>query len=149
MKRRSFFLVFYSLMLMINGIAQPNNKFTGTWEGKLNIGVEIRVIFHITDNGEGGLVSTTDSPDQSVYGIKCDTTIITGEKISIGIRELGGSFSGQLLNDTTIYGKIIQGVELPIILKKVNRPTERNRPQTPQPPFPYKIEDVEYNNCLL
>lgn len=147
MKRKFFFAVFFILTLLNNGFAQSNDRFIGDWEGKLNIGIEVRVVFHISDNGKGGLVSTTDSPDQSVYGIKCDTTIITGEKITIEIKELGGSFVGQLLNDSTIDGKIIQGVELPIVLKKGSKPSERKRPQTPQPPFPYKSEDVEYDNA--
>ena len=147
MKRRSFFIAFFLFALMICGIAQSNDRFTGVWEGKLNIGVELRVVFHISDNGKGALVSTTDSPDQSVFGIKCDTTIIIGEKITIEIKELGGSFAGQLLNDSTIDGKIIQGVELPIILKKVSKPSERMRPQTPPPPPPQKSEDIEYDNA--
>ena len=147
MKRIFFFLPLFLLVLTGGSIAQPQNKFTGTWEGKLNIGVEIRVVFHIREDGKGGLVSTTDSPDQSVYGIKCDTTIVSGEKIDISIKELGGSFQGQLLNDSTIEGKIIQGVELPIVLKKGGKPIERKHPQTPQAPFPYKSEDVEYDNA--
>ncbi len=146
MKKKSLSLLFLPF-IAISSFAQTNASFIGSWQGKINPGVELRVIFHITEDGRGGLVATTDSPDQAAYGIKCDTIIINGEKISIKIRKMGGSFEGRMLNDSTIGGKIIQQIEIPITLKKGVIPIERMRPQTPQPPFPYKSEDIEYTNA--
>ncbi len=35
---------------------------------------------------------------------------------------------------------------MPLTLKKTDRPTERRRPQTPRPPFPYREEPLAYAN---
>jgi alpha/beta superfamily hydrolase len=142
------FLFFAGLLLILSfsTLHAQNKKFTGTWEGKLNLGVELRVVFHIKDNGKGGLVAVSDSPDQSVFGIKCDTTIQSGDSVTIEIHDLGASFSGKLENDSTITGTLTQGAGFSLNLKKVEKVSVRVRPQTPQPPFPYKSEDVEYDN---
>src|SRR5882724_3744709 len=84
--------------------AQSNNNFTGIWEGKLNVGVELRIIFHIKENGTGGLFSTADSPDQSAYGMKCDTTFVIAGSLTIEMHDLNASFTGKLINDSTIEG---------------------------------------------
>jgi hypothetical protein len=60
---------------------------------------------------------------------------------------LNASFTGKLINDSTIDGSFTQGGEFPLLLKKTEKVTEKKRPQTPKPPFAYKSEDVEYNNA--
>jgi pimeloyl-ACP methyl ester carboxylesterase len=37
-------------------------------------------------------------------------------------------------------------VKFPLTLKKTDKVTALNRPQTPKPPFPYKVEDLTYRN---
>src|SRR5215813_11886652 len=127
--------------------AQKSQDFTGTWSGKINVGVELRVVFHIKATADGVFSSTTDSPDQSTYGLKCDTTIISGDQLYIKMSNLGASFTGKMLNDSTIDGKLKQMSEIPLLLKRGESIVKRNRPQTPQPPFPYKSIDVEYDNA--
>jgi len=125
--------------------AQSNSRFIGTWSGTLNVGVELRIVFHIKDTATG-LSASADSPDQSAYGLKCDTIIISGDQLSIEMRALRASVSGKLVNDSTIEGKFNQGRDVPLILKKGEKVVKRNRPQTPQPPFSYRSEEVEYDN---
>lgn len=125
--------------------AQPGN-FIGTWQGALNLGVELRVVFHISADGKGGFSATADSPDQSAYGFKCDTVIIKNNELIIEMKTLSASFAGKMLNDSTIEGTFTQNTEMPLVLKRTDKVTERQRPQTPKPPFPYKSEEVEYNN---
>jgi uncharacterized protein len=125
-------------------------KFTGSWQGTLNVGIELRVIFHITEDGKGGFITTADSPDQSAYGLKCDGTTVKDDNISIEMTSLSASFKGRLLNDTTIEGLFTQQGTIPLLLKKIEKiekVVEKNRPQTPRPPFPYKSEEVEYGNA--
>lgn len=136
-------LLFYSCFLF----AQAPRDFAGIWEGKLNVGVELRLVFHIKETGSSGLVSTADSPDQSAYGIKCDTTFVNAENLTIEMHGLNASFNGKRVNDSTIEGTFKQGAAFSLNLKKVDKPSERKRPQTPQPPFPYKSEDVKFNNA--
>lgn len=132
--------------IAVAAAAQDNTGFIGTWSGTLNLGVELRIVFHIKETAAGGLLSSADSPDQSAYGLKCDTTIVSGGQLSIEMRALRASFSGKLLNDSTIEGKFKQTNEVPLLLTKGEKLAKRNRPQTPQPPFPYKSENVEYDN---
>lgn len=145
-KKYSLWLVF--LLLVTGSSFSQATKYKGTWQGTLEInGIELRIVFHINDTEKGGLLTTADSPDQSAYGMKCDTTIITGNAITIEMKSLGASYKGILQNDTTIEGTFAQRVELPLVLKKTDKQVTINRPQTPKAPFPYKSEDLVYSNA--
>ncbi|MDP4264710.1 MAG: alpha/beta fold hydrolase [Bacteroidota bacterium] len=144
---RKFFGLLFPLFCSVLLFGQAAGNFTGIWEGKLNVGVELRIVFHIQQNASGGLHATADSPDQSAYGLKCDTTFVTAEGLTIEMHNLNASFSGKLINDSTIEGIFTQGAGLSLNLKKVEKPSERKRPQNPQPPFPYKSENIEFDNA--
>lgn len=147
MRYKCFLLFFIVVLTAGTAVAQEHKKFIGDWEGVLNAGIELRVIFHIRDNGKNGLTTTADSPDQAIFDIPCDTTTVQGAILAIEMKSMNASFSGSLLGDSIINGEFKQGVVLPLQLKKGLQPSrERKRLQTPQPPFPYKSEDVEYNN---
>lgn len=142
--RNSFlFISFFSFLSMT--VAGQTGKINGIWEGRLSVGVELRIVFHIADDGKGGLKSTVDSPDQSAYGIKCDTTFLAGDSLHIQMKSMMANFTGKL-SGTTIKGNFVQRATLPLTLQKVEAASVRNRPQTPKPPFPYKTEDIIYNN---
>lgn len=126
--------------------AQDTKRFVGTWEGILNVGVELRIVFHIREGKAGTLESTADSPDQSAFGIPCEETNVNGDNITIDMKSLKASYTGRLVNDSTITGIFNQVAEVPLQLKKGGRSLERNRPQTPLPPFSYRSEEVEYDS---
>lgn len=117
-------------------------KFEGTWQGTLDAGIKLRLVFHI---GKDGKV-TADSPDQSAYGLKCDNAIVSENEITIRITDVKAEYKGSLQNDTLINGIFTQGRNMPLQLLKKELVEERKRPQTPKPPFPYKSEDVIYGN---
>lgn len=146
MKVKSVVFFIYCFYMCFEGTAQSNYKFTGIWQGILDFGVEVRVMLHVSEDGKGRLVTTTDSPDQSVYGLKCDTTFLNNGSITIIKKNPGFSYTGRLLNDSTLEGTFTQTTPIRFTLKKIETPSERMRPQTPRPPFPYKSEDVEYSN---
>lgn len=147
MNLKSFITAVLTIFFSISCAAQSVNKFTGIWEGKLNLGIEIRLVFHINDDGKGGLKSTADSPDQAAYGLKCDTTFLSGEDLTIKMKDLMASFTGKMIDESTIKGTFTQRAALPLTLKKVEKVSERIRPQTPKPPFSYKSEDIIYSNA--
>ena len=122
-------------------------KFAGVWEGKLNAGVTIRIVFEFSENEKGILSGILRSPDQSPAPITADTTYVQGDSIFTGVKNFGISFKGKLINDSTITGSFIQGVSIPLQLKKVLTASLVNRPQTPIPPFSYHSEDVAYYNA--
>jgi len=150
MIRKILLVLFVQFAFIAFAAAQNHDKFMGTWEGKLNVGVELRIVFHILDDGRGGLASTADSPDQNAYGLVCNSTSFGGDQIKIEMLKQNAKFSGKLADDSTINGTFTQGMDVPLQLKKVVKISEAkksNRPQTPQPPFPYQLDSLEYDNA--
>ncbi|MGB3005646.1 MAG: alpha/beta fold hydrolase [Chitinophagaceae bacterium] len=143
-----YILSFFTLVIICFGAkAQINKNIIGIWKGKLNVGIEIRLVFHIKDSS-GILFSSADSPDQNAYGLKCDTTYFSGNQLTIKMVQLGATYTGTLQNDTVLNGMFTQrGVPLALTLKRVEKISQRKRPQTPHPPYAYKSEDVVYENA--
>src|ERR1700761_9394857 len=104
---RKLFLSLFACMAISLAFAQ-SNPFAGTWAGTLNVGVELRIVFHISDDGKGGITATADSPDQGAFGMKCDTAFISGTVINIQMGKVNASVNGQLINDSTIEGHFKQ-----------------------------------------
>ena len=128
--------------------AQPNKKFVGSWEGKVNVGIELTIVVHIKAEGDSGVSSTLDSPDQSAFGLVADKTTIHEKELHFEIHQSLASFTGTLESDSVITGIFTQNAEIPVTLRKTNRSWGPPvRPQTPKPPFPYKSEDVEFDNA--
>ena len=69
--KRSWLTIF-CLLTVLAGMAQVEKKIIGTWEGKLNIGPGLRIVFHFLETPSGSIKATADSPDQKAYGFKCD-----------------------------------------------------------------------------
>lgn len=134
-------LSFFSLV----SFAQQN-KFTGTWEGDLDAGVQqLRMIFTISQKDDGQLKVTIQAPQQSPAQIPADTVFTDAGKISLEVKRFKMSFSGTLVNDSILSGSFVQGATIPLQLKKVARAatvSKPKRPQTPKPPFAYKSIDL-------
>ena len=140
------FILVLSSFLAIAASAQNTSKLTGTWEGKIYAGVQIRVVFHFKDS-LGNITGSTDSPDQGVKGIPCSHIILRNDSLLLDVTTLRANYAGKFKNDSTITGQLIQGVSINLTLSKVVKVSALLRPQTPQPPFPYISEDVEYDNA--
>jgi alpha-beta hydrolase superfamily lysophospholipase len=113
--------ILFLILLLSTGnssFAQNPAGFTGSWEGKLNVGIELRIIFHIKEDGKGGFMSSADSPDQSAYDLKCDATTVSGQNITIEMNSLRASYTGKLLNDSTIEGTFTQGADIALTLTR-------------------------------
>src|SRR5678810_946313 len=89
--------------------------FSGTWNGTLNVAGELHVVLHITQLPDGSYSGTLDSPDQKVSGIKCDKveaiTDTSGDKLTFAINNIKVSYTGTLLNDSTLSGTFTQNVK--------------------------------------
>jgi pimeloyl-ACP methyl ester carboxylesterase len=131
----------------IPSFAQPKN-IEGNWLGTLNVGVQLRLVFHFTKATNGILSATMDSPDQGVKGIACSSVILKGDSVLAEIAVAKGSYSGLLLSDSVITGSWKQGAgAFALTLIKVNELPALNRPQTPKPPFNYNSEEIGYDNA--
>lgn len=86
-----------------------------------------------------------DSPSQMATGI--EATIELADGIVITIPNLYVRYEGKLVSSDTIVGTFAQGgMSLPLTLVRASKPAKANRPQTPQPPYPYETEEVTFYN---
>ncbi len=120
-------------------------KPIGIWQGKLVVGRELSIIFHISGT-EDRLSATLAVPEQGAKGIQVNSVKLTGDSIHLDLMVLRGAYKGKFIDDSTINGIWIQGIEVPLLLKKVQEIKKPFRPQTPTPPFPYRSENVIFYN---
>lgn len=121
----------------------------GIWEGPLRVGgVELFLAFRVTKEKEGQWVATMSSLDQGSMEILCDTVEVDGKKITISLPKLKASYKGVLSGvGQELKGTFEQrGMKFPLELKRVDKMSTRKRPQTPKPPFAYKMDYVEIEN---
>ena len=122
----------------------------GAWMGSIDTGaIKLRCVFHITNTAEG-LTAAMDVPDQGASGIPVTTVTRNGPTLKMLVDRIGGTFDGKISADlTTIDGTWQQGGgSFPLVLKRVKDATqlERRRPQNPVKPYPYREEEVSYDN---
>jgi len=146
---KTFFII-AGIFLTTAGFGQ---HITGNWEGNLDVqGTELPLIFHINRDSAGKYQATFDSPKQKAYNLSCSDVLVNGDSVIIMVQMLKGSYLGKLdAVKKQLTGTWNQGsATLPLNLKKTGDVVTTkpiNRPQTPRPPYPYKSEDVEYDNA--
>jgi uncharacterized protein len=123
------------------------DKVIGNWSGKIELpNAKLEVIFKISAEG-GNLASTMDVPMQGAKDLKVNKTTATSDFLILEIASINGKFEGKFETDSTISGTWEQGgMNFPLSLKKSVMVSKLQRPQTPQPPFSYLSENVEYIN---
>jgi fermentation-respiration switch protein FrsA (DUF1100 family) len=133
--------------------AKPSD-IDGSWMGVLDLGtLKLHVVFNI-QTGPGGLSATLDSPDQGANGIPTSSVTRDGASLKIEIKKIGGLFEGKIAADlSSIDGTFTQlGSPHPLVLKPVKEKEKAElapkRPQNPVKPYPYRDEDVTYDNKL-
>lgn len=136
-----------SLLLIIaaqSAIAQK--EFEGAWSGILKIQtMELGLVFNIRDNN-GKLEATMDSPNQGAKGIPVKSVSTHKDSIYIEMPEIQLVYKGALLDADHIKGNFVQrGQSFDLDLSKTLT-LKNNRPQEPQPPFPYQEEKVSFDN---
>jgi hypothetical protein len=144
------FLFLLTLSVLFHPVFAQQNKFAGTWEGDLDAGLQkLRLVFIISTTETGTWKLAMQSPQQSSMQMPADTVVVRDESINMEMKKFGISFSGRLINDSTIDGEFLQGAAFSLRLQKVEKASgvsKPKRPQTPQPPFAYKSLDVNFSN---
>ncbi|MCK5065829.1 MAG: alpha/beta hydrolase [Bacteroidales bacterium] len=121
-------------------------QVAGSWLGTLNAGnIELRLVFNISVAGEASFEATLDSPDQGAMGIPLGEVSVIGDSLRIEAPMIKGYFVGKFTTSSTIEGEWNQaGRSFVLNLDKQAGVFVLNRPQEPQPPFPYKEEEVSF-----
>lgn len=133
-------------LLLTTLFSSAQTVFLGTWEGKINRDLELRMIFHITQDASKNFMATVDYPDQGLENLKVSSLQLKDDSISLEISQIPAKYYGKLTSDSVITGIFEQGMSLPLNIKKVNKVVEKKRLQTPVGPFPYKSMDIVYEN---
>lgn len=116
----------------------------GDWYGTLDVGVKLPLVFHLQADG----TASVDSPAQKTTGLKA-TAVLAGDQLTVTLTTPAAAYEGKVAADRkSIAGAWVQnGSRLPLKLERTAQAVVApKRPQTPQPPFPYRAEDVSYTN---
>ncbi|MGM9766375.1 MAG: alpha/beta hydrolase family protein [Candidatus Cryptobacteroides sp.] len=133
------------LMIFIPAFMAAQNPFTGSWNGKLNVGqASLTVVFNISSGNDGNLECTMDSPDQGAAGIKADASVKNAAALEITVPNLGVTYKGMLINGSIIGTFSQMGKNFPLTLSKRKEVLKRH--QNPEGPFPYSEEEVTFTN---
>jgi pimeloyl-ACP methyl ester carboxylesterase len=102
--------------------------------------------FNITAN-ENSYVTTLDVPAQGAFDFPVDETTFQDRRLQLTMSTMDASYSGTLKDDV-IEGEFTQrGMTFPLNLVKAEKKEQKKtRPQDPQPPFDYHIEEVTFVN---
>jgi pimeloyl-ACP methyl ester carboxylesterase len=125
----------------------------GRWTGSIAVnGATLRLVVRI-GTGERGTRASLDSPDQLAYGIAIRNLSHQGASVSFDVPAVKANYAGVLAPDgAKIDGTWTQpSVSAPVSLARSTeaaRGGTASRPQTPKPPFPYKAEDVAFDNTV-
>jgi hypothetical protein len=128
--------------------AQP--ALAGNWMGTLKVGaISMRLAVSITAKPDGSYSGTLNSLDQDSTPHPFDEVSLKQNSVHLVLKKARLVIDGTLNESgTQIDGKLKQGgAALPLMFKKSDHPPEaRKRPQEPHPPFPYRAEEVTYEN---
>jgi pimeloyl-ACP methyl ester carboxylesterase len=122
----------------------------GHWKGVLRPGPgqDIPVVLHVTGS-PGQWKGTLDSPTQNAIGFPFTSVTQVGNAVHFQMAVTKATYDATLSGDGgTLEGHWI-GVKgtLPLTMKRsTDAVASHKRPQLPRPPFPYRAEDVAYDN---
>jgi len=144
-------IIMLGIDIIVSAQQQDTSEISieGIWQGKLKVpGTELSIVFKISQNPEGTLTATLDSPDQGVTGIPVEEVIFKDNTLHLEVKSVGGVYEGKVSEDfLVIEGEWKQsGGTFPLTLKRVDKAVEILRPQVPKKPYPYIEEEVAYEN---
>ncbi len=127
------------------------DELKGVWEGPIEVGggIQLRVALRIepSEANEGNLTPYFDSIDQNVKGIPVSAISFKDGKLKFEVKTIAGSFEGALSDDgTKVEGTWKQGQSMKLTLTRSDEVSSLERPQHPEPPFPYVVEELVFEN---
>lgn len=123
------------------------SQIEGYWKGQIDLGLQkLETAFDIKADANG-YSATFDVPAQGAFDIPVDETTFQDGRLQLTMSALGASYSGTLKDDV-IEGEFTQhGMTFTLNLAMAEKEEQqKTRPQDPQPPFDYHIEEVTFVN---
>jgi len=146
-------LIILALIFMAAGnvLSRPADSYQdsfliGNWKGVIQVGgAKFTFLFKFTSDVQNEIKGFLDLPEQDEHEIPIDEIKIVGKSVSLDISKIQRKFEGEIsIDQKKITGFYIRGggMRLPLTLEKTDLVFSMNRPQLPQPPYPYKEEPV-------
>lgn len=134
--------LFLFLLFIISTVANAQG-LEGTWKGKLNAGFqELTMVLHIYSDQMVKL----DILEQGAIGLAMKVNALTEDSVSVEMPQLNLNYTGKL-KEGKICGTFHQNIfTTSLDFEKTEEEIKLNRPQEPHPPYPYKTEEVLFNN---
>ena len=135
------------ITLLLFMVLQSQAQIEGYWKGQIDFGtMKLEMAFNITAI-ENGYSTTLDVPAQGAFDFPVDETTFLDGHLQLTMSSMDASYSGTL-KDGAIEGEFTQhGMTFPLNLVKAEKKEQKKtRPQDPQPPFDYHIEEVTFVN---
>jgi uncharacterized protein (TIGR03435 family) len=114
--------------------AQAPQNLAGQWQGTINPGKELRLVFVLTANAaSGGYTASMHSIDQGGQGIAA-TVVTQGNSVRLSVAPAGITFEGKVAADgNSIAGTFTQGPgSLPLTLARATKETAFAIPAPPK-----------------
>ena len=132
MRRLTTLIVFAGIFIAHTAAQTPS--ITGTWQGTLNVGKELRLVFNISNATGGGLAAMMYSIDQGAQGLPASAVTLQGTTVRMTFPGLGGTYEANMSADgSTIAGNWMQGGKtLPLTLVRAKPETAWKIPAPPK-----------------
>ena len=122
----------------------------GLWVGTIQVNgaIELRIVLRAEREGDGPLVATVQSPDQTMNKFPVSEIALEGDVLRFKVRALGAAYQGTKESIGEGFAGTFKqsGLEFPLSLVKTDKIEAPRRTQEPKPPFPYDAEEVSYPN---
>ena len=138
--KTTLFVFIFSCLTILSGFAQD---ITGKWYGRAELGMAKLPIEFDVQSSDDGYTGTWRSPEQGDREAPVTSVRWENDTLRINITPIDFVYIGELKESGKIEGFFAQhGNSYPLDLSR----EKITRPQDPQPPFPYKEEDITFKN---
>jgi pimeloyl-ACP methyl ester carboxylesterase len=130
-------------------LAQGGPGVEGNWLGTLDTGAgQLRLALKVAKAAGGSLSAKMDSVDQGANDLPVSSIAQNGMAVKFGMKLIGGAYEGTLNADgSEMSGTWKQGgATLPLVFKRTEKLPVLSRPQEPKKPYPYREEEITYEN---
>lgn len=141
---RTFLWLLLATLTLSSALPSAAQNIAGYWQGMLHVreGDSLTLGMFVRQQGDT-LNLVLDSPDQYALDIPVGGISFADSSLSWKAPSINASFVGRLSADgQRIEGAFKQGKSFPLTLARGFERKVFRRPQTPQPPYPYREEEV-------
>jgi len=137
-------LLYLFLALSFYGYSQSPY---GDWYANIKA-ANLPLVFHIQKDGKKPVI-TVDSPKQKAFDIPAEILLSKGNQIKVVMKNIGVVYEGTYYDDS-ISGVFVQGAMQEDMTFYPEKQKEKvlKRPQEPQEPFAYDIEEIKFFNAV-